>query len=107
MEPRQQWRGNLQENPDAGGLSAASMEPRQQWRGNLVPVPLAPEHAEASMEPRQQWRGNARQGTASTLPSPVLQWSRANNGAETCSAMYFRLFSIQLQWSRANNGAET
>ena len=81
MEPRQQWRGNTRRrvgfcktetsfngaaptmarkprtHAGASGRSSASMEPRQQWRGN-PPVPAAP---------RRPW----------------LQWSRANNGAET------------------------
>jgi len=60
----------------------ASMEPRQQWRGNLELCLESFSPVFASMEPRQQWRGN-------TLPSitvlslALLQWSRANNGAET------------------------
>ena len=110
---------------------------------------------QASMEPRQQWRGNfyARRrcarifrgfnGAAPTMARKLveaskhserrtgLQWSRANNGAETRShaereRQWIRFNGAAptmarkprersklngsyelLQWSRANNGAET
>jgi len=37
----------------------------------------------------------------------ALQWSRANNGAETLTPATTSGMCTLLQWSRANNGAET
>jgi len=45
--------------------------------------------------------------TTPLFPAFLLQWSRANNGAETCCARFSDGVSSLLQWSRANNGAET
>jgi len=154
MEPRQQWRGNktyagyvspvamLQwsraNNGAETGLSCtvnsprsfASMEPRQQWRGNAGAARSGVSGDIASMEPRQQWRGNPQLRNTHRL-GIWLQWSRANNGAETPAGkpgengklsfngaaptmarkrktiplLYASL--CRLQWSRANNGAET
>jgi len=37
----------------------------------------------------------------------TLQWSRANDGAETALPYGLDLLLNRLQWSRANDGAET
>ena len=59
------------------------------------------------MEPRQQWRGNSAVLVGEFPFCCQLQWSRANNGAETYKKIRTQEVYLLLQWSRANNGAET
>ena len=59
------------------------------------------------MEPRQQWRGNGYQ----PVPLDMEAWG-FNGAAPTMARKPAKseikaLENIELQWSRANNGAET
>ena len=130
MEPRQQWRGNIPTRQHRRPVSARfnGAAPTMARKPGTLPRKLlarvcfngaAPTMARkhvaqhhglvlglASMEPRQQWRGNV-QTPGSRNRKSWLQWSRANNGAETVRLAGSREIGGSLQWSRANNGAET
>jgi len=107
------------------------MEPRQQWRGNVTPIVVniaifACFNGAAPTMARKRWarqtasrRCESFNGAAPTMARKhfefkgvsedkcQLQWSRANNGAETPFNAEGLSNAFRLQWSRANNGAET
>ncbi len=50
----------------------------------------------------RKWRG----GMGETMSDDMLQWSRADEGAEISARRALATTSTRLQWSRADEGAE-